>query len=41
MEKKLHIKSLILNYLVELMKADNENKYKDIILELSQAIHQL
>lgn len=37
--KKLHIKSLIQNYLVELMKADTENKYKETIVELSTLIH--
>ena len=39
--KKLHIKSLILNYLVDLLKCDNENKYKETIIQLSQLIHQL
>ena len=41
MDKKLHIKSLILNYLVDLLKADTENKYKNIIIELSLEIHKL
>ena len=39
--KKLHIKSLILNYLVDLLKCDKEDKYKDTIIELSQLIHKL
>ena len=38
--KFLHIKSLLLNYLVDLMKADTENKYKKEILELSSVIHK-
>tara|TARA_R100000654_G_scaffold19326_4_gene39558 strand:- start:7130 stop:7264 length:135 start_codon:yes stop_codon:yes gene_type:complete len=38
--KFLHIKSLILNFLVDLMKADTEDKFKKEILEISTIIHK-
>ncbi len=35
---KVHIKNLILNYLMELLESDNENIYKKEILNLSKLI---
>ena len=37
--KMTHIKSLVLNFLIDLMKADTEDKFKKEILELSSLIH--
>ena len=39
--KRLHCKSLILNYIVSMLQADTQNKYSKILLELSDQIHKL
>ena len=41
LDKKVHIKSLILNYLFGLMENDDNGIYKDTILELYQEIDKL
>ncbi len=39
--KKTHCKAMILNYIVTLLKADTDDKYRKILLELSEEIHKL
>tara|TARA_R100001086_G_scaffold249774_1_gene190852 strand:+ start:9609 stop:9737 length:129 start_codon:yes stop_codon:yes gene_type:complete len=37
---KVHIKNLILNYLMELLEADNDNIYKKEVLNISKKIKE-
>jgi hypothetical protein len=40
-EKTVHIKELLLNFLFSLLESDIDNKYKETIIEISKKIHEL